>query len=161
MNKPIYIFSGFLDSGKTKAIKGTLSNPRFNEGESTLIICFEQGDEVYDEEFLKSSNSQVVYLDSVNDLTIEKQKQLEKDYRFERIFIELNGMEDDNILYNNGFIKNWEIAQTLTTIDASKFSLYLTNLRQFLYNHVVNAEMVIGIVLCVAFAAIFVREYLL
>lgn len=143
MNKPIYVFSGFLDSGKTKAIKDTLYNPRFNEGEASLIICFEQGDVKYDEKFLKACNCNVVYLDSVNDLTIDKQKQLEKDYYFERIFIELNGMEDDNILYNNGFIDNWELAQTLTTIDASKFSLYLNNMRQFMYNHVINAEVVI------------------
>ena len=143
MNKPIYIFSGFLDSGKTKAIKDTLYNSRFNEGEASLIICFEQGDVEYDEKFLKTTNTKVIYLDSINDLTIEKQKQIEKDYYFDRIFLELNGMEDDNILYNNGFIENWEIAQTLTTIDASKFSLYLTNMRQFMYNHVVNAEVVI------------------
>lgn len=143
MNKPIYVFSGFLDSGKTRAIKETLYNPRFNEGEASLIICFEQGDIEYDEKFLKNTNSEVIYLDSINDLTIDKQKQIEKDYNFERIFIELNGMEDDNVLYNNGFIENWELAQTLTTIDASKFSLYLTNMRQFMYNHVINAEVVI------------------
>ena len=124
MNKPIYVFSGFLDSGKTRAIKETLYNPRFNEGEASLIICFEQGDIDYDEKFLRITNSEVIYLDSINDLTIDKQKQIEKDYNFERIFIELNGMEDDNVLYNNGFIENWELAQTLTTIDASKF-LYI------------------------------------
>ncbi len=143
MIKPVYVFSGFLDSGKTRAIKGTLYNPRFNEGEATLILCFEQGDEEYDEKFLKITNTQVLYLDSIKDLTIQKQKEIDKKYSFERIFIELNGMEDDNILYNTGFISNWELAQTLTTIDASKFQMYLTNMRQFLYNHVVNAEVVI------------------
>ncbi len=143
MTKPVYVFSGFLDSGKTTAIKETLYNPRFNEGESTLILCFEQGDVEYDEKFLKFTNTQVLYLDSIKDLSIEKQKEIDKKYRFERIFIELNGMEDDNILYDTGFISKWELAQTLTTVDASKFSLYLSNMRQFFYNHVVNAEVVI------------------
>ena len=143
MIKPVYVFSGFLDSGKTQAIKGTLYNPRFNEGEASLIICLELGDVIYDQKFLEITNSKVVYLDSVNDLTIEKQKELDEQYKPERVFIELNGMEDDNILYNNGFIAEWELAQTLTTMDASKFAMYLANMRQFLYNHVVNAEVVI------------------
>ena len=143
MIKPLYVFSGFLDSGKTQAIKGTLYNPRFNEGEASLIVCLEQGDVIYDQKFLEITNSKVVYLDSVNDPTIEKQKELDEQYKPERVFIELNGMEDDNILYNNGFIAEWELAQTLTTMDASKFAMYLANMRQFLYNHVVNAEVVI------------------
>ena len=143
MIKPVYVFSGFLDSGKTTAIKNTLYNPRFTEGEATLIICFEQGDVEYDEKFLKTTNSQVVYMDSINDLTIDKQKEIDKFYKVDRIVIELNGMEDDNVLYDTGFIKEWELAQTLTTMDASKFNMYLTNMRQFLYNHVVNAEVVI------------------
>ena len=143
MTKPVYVFSGFLDSGKTQAIKESLYNPNFNEGEPSLIICFEQGDVIYDEKFLKITNSQVLYMDSINDLTIEKQKEIDKTYDIDRILIELNGMEDDNILYNTGFISNWELAQTLTTIDASTFNMYLTNMRQFLYNHVVNAECII------------------
>ena len=63
MNKPVYVFSGFLDAGKTYVIKDTLTDPRFNEGEKTLIIAMEQGDNEYDEKFLKATNSQVVYLD--------------------------------------------------------------------------------------------------
>ena len=144
MVKPVYVFSGFLDSGKTRAIKETLYDPRFNEGEPTLIIAFEQGDIEYDEKFLKFTNSTVIYMDSIKELTIQKQKEIDKQYKFDRLFIELNGMEDDNILYNEiGFIKNWELAQTLTTVDASSFNLYMTNMRQFLYNHVKNAEVVI------------------
>ncbi len=143
MIKPVYVFSGFLDSGKTQAIKETLYDPNFNQGEPTLIICMEQGDVIYDEKFLKITNSQVLYLSSLNELTIEKQKEIDKTYRYERVFLELNGMEDDNELYKRGFCRNWELAQTLTTIDASTFKLYMTNMRQFLYNHVVNAEVVI------------------
>ena len=77
MIKPVYVFSGFLDSGKTTAIKGTLYNPRFNEGEPTLIICFEQGDVEYDKKFLEITNTQVIYMDSIKDLTVEKQKEIE------------------------------------------------------------------------------------
>lgn len=144
MVKPVYVFSGFLDSGKTRAIKETLYDPRFNEGEPSLIIAFEQGDIEYDEKFLKFTNSKVIYMDSIKDLTIKKQKEIDKNYDFDRLFIELNGMEDDNILYDEiGLINNWELAQTLTTVDASSFNLYMTNMRQFLYNHVKNAEVVI------------------
>ena len=95
MNKPVYVFSGFLDSGKTQAIKNTLMNPNFNEGELSLILCFEQGDVIYDEKFLKLTNCVIEYMDSISDLTIDKQKQLDKKYKPERVFIELNGMEDD------------------------------------------------------------------
>ena len=140
MAKPVYVFSGFLDSGKTTAIKESLYNPRFNEGEKTLIIALEQGDVDFDQKFLLSTNCEVVYLDSVNDLTKNKMQQLDQKYRPERVFIELNGMEDDNILYKQGFIRNWELAQTLTIFDASVFNLYLYNMRQFVFNHVVRAE---------------------
>ena len=43
MIKPVYFFSGMLDSGKTRAIKTTLYDERFNEpGEFNLIISMEQ-----------------------------------------------------------------------------------------------------------------------
>ena len=140
MLKPVYIFSGFLDSGKTRAIKQTLYDGRFNEGEKTLIIALEQGDEEYDKKFLSATNSEVVFLDSIKELTKNKMQQLDQKYKPERIIIELNGMEDDNELYKQGFIKDWELAQSLTFFDASKFKMYITNMKQFVFNHVVNAD---------------------
>lgn len=142
MNKPVYIFSGFLDSGKTSAIKNTLYDGRFNEGEKTLIIVFEQGDVEYDEKFLKYTNSVVEYLD-FKDFNKDKQKELDKKHEPERVVIEFNGMDDDLVLLKNGFIDNWEVAQTLTTIDASTFKNYITNMKQFMYNHVKYAEVAV------------------
>ena len=80
MVKPVYIFSGFLDSGKTSAIKDTLYDGRFNEGEKTLIIALEDGDVKYDQKFLTATNAEVVYLDSINDLTKNKMQQFDQKY---------------------------------------------------------------------------------
>ena len=142
MIKPVYLFSGFLDSGKTSAIKNTLDNPRFNEGEKTLIVAFEQGDEEYDDAFLKRSNSIVEYLD-IKDFTKDIQKELDKKYMPDRIFIEFNGMANDEDFLKAGFIENWEVAQILTTVDASTFKNYMTNMKQFMYNHIKYSEVAI------------------
>ena len=45
---PVYVFTGFLDAGKTKFIQETLEDPRFNDGERTLLLTFEEGEEEYD-----------------------------------------------------------------------------------------------------------------
>ena len=60
MVKPVYIFSGFLDAGKTTAIKESLWDQSFNAGEKSLILVFEQGDEEYDSDFLHDDIEKVV-----------------------------------------------------------------------------------------------------
>ena len=143
MIKPVYFFSGMLDSGKTRAIKTSLYDERFNEpGEFNLIISMEQGDEEYDKKFLKYTNSAVEYID-YKDLTREKMQQLEDEYDPSRIIIEFNGMQNDEEFFRNGFIPEWEMAQTLTTIDGSSFRLMVANLRQFMFYHIKYAEVVI------------------
>ena len=45
MTIPVYVFAGFLESGKTQFIKDTLLDPGFTENEKTLIVCCEEGEE--------------------------------------------------------------------------------------------------------------------
>ena len=53
MAAPVYLFTGFLDSGKTTLIMDTLNDKDFMQGvDRTLILCFEQGETEYTEEFL-------------------------------------------------------------------------------------------------------------
>ena len=140
--KPVYIFSGFLDSGKTTSIKNTLLDPRFTENEKTLICAFEQGDVDYDEDFLKKTNSVVEYLD-FSKLNPDLMKDLVAKYKPDRVFVELNGMDNGVDFFKKGMIKGLDVAQILTTIDGSKFKVNMNNLKQFFYNHIAISELAI------------------
>lgn len=139
MVKPVYVFSGFLDAGKTTAIKESLLDPNFNDGETTLIIAFEQGDEEYDEDFLYDSNSMVVYLDDITKLDQKKVEELDKKYKPDRVVIELNGMQDDNLLFKEVTGNEWLIVDYLTFFDATQLKFQMLNWKQFVYNHVINS----------------------
>lgn len=140
--RPVYIFTGFLDSGKTTSIKNTLLDPRFTENEKTLICVFEQGDVEYDADFLKKTNSSVEYLDFAS-LTPDTMKELDKKHKPDRVFVELNGMDNGIEFFKKGMIKGLEVAQILTTIDGSKFKVNMNNLKQFFYNHISISELAI------------------
>ena len=53
---PIYLFTGFLDSGKTTFIQETMEDPGFNDGEKTMLLVTEEGDEEYHPAKFASSN---------------------------------------------------------------------------------------------------------
>ena len=46
---PVYLFTGFMDSGKTSLILETLFENDFTEEDRGLIIACEDGDVEYDE----------------------------------------------------------------------------------------------------------------
>ena len=54
---PIYLFTGFLEAGKTKAMRDTLEDERFSDGEKTLILLCEEGIEEYDIKKIPGNNT--------------------------------------------------------------------------------------------------------
>ena len=87
---PMYVFTGFLESGKTKFIQETLEDERFNAGEKTLLLVFEEGEEEYD---ISTYPSQNVYIETLEyeDLSEESWRRSKK-HHAERVIVELNGM---------------------------------------------------------------------
>ena len=51
MSIPVYLFTGFLESGKTTLIKDTLLDPGFGQEEKTLLLVCEEGMVEYDDAF--------------------------------------------------------------------------------------------------------------
>ena len=138
---PVYAFTGFLDSGKTKFIQETLEDPRFNAGERTLVLIFEEGEEEYD---LSTYPHKNVYLETLDQQTVTEAElaALQKKYRAERVVAELNGMQLVADLYNR-FPQNWVIAQEVMFADATTFNAYNSNMRNLVMDKLMGAQMVV------------------
>ncbi len=138
---PVYVFTGFLDSGKTKFIQETLEDPRFNAGEKTLLLVFEEGEEEYD---FSTYPAQNVYLEVLDQTTVTTKElaALQKKYRAERVVAELNGMQQVGDLYMR-FPENWAVAQEVMFADTTTFMAYNSNMRNLVMDKLVGAQMVV------------------
>ncbi len=138
---PVYSFTGFLDSGKTKFIQETLEDERFNAGEKTLLLVFEEGEEEYDFSTYPHKN---VYLETLDQQTVTtKQLQaLMKKYKPERVVVELNGMQQVGDLYMR-FPESWVVAQEVMFADSTTIMAYNANMRNLVMDKLVGAQMVV------------------
>lgn len=138
--KPVYIINGFLESGKTEFIVYTLAQPYFQMKGKTLLVLCEEGENEYDEELLKDSNTVLELIEEEADFTPATLMELDKKYRPERVIIEYNGMWN---FKNMKLPWHWSIEQQITCIDASTFPMYYTNMKSLLAEMVRKSEMII------------------
>ena len=144
MTVPVYLFTGFLESGKTSLIKDTLLDPGFNDGEKTLLFLCEEGIEEYEEDFLKKTNTTVVSVDDVEKLTYEFFKSYDNLIEPDRVMIEYNGTWNlTSFLDVVDFPFDWALVQILSTVDASTFEVYLSNMRSLIFEQLVHSELII------------------
>ena len=59
---PVYLFTGFLEAGKTSFIKETLADKRFHSGQRTLLLLCEAG-ETCDETLDLPAGSNYLYME--------------------------------------------------------------------------------------------------
>ena len=138
---PVYVFTGFLDSGKTKFIQETLEDTRFNAGERTLLLIFEEGEEEYD---ISAYPHQNVYLEVLDQQTVTQKelKALAKKYKAQRVVAELNGMQLVGDIYSR-FQEDWVVAQEVMFADATTIMSYNANMRNLVMDKLVGGQMVV------------------
>ena len=138
---PVYAFTGFLDSGKTKFIQETLEDPRFNAGERTLLLVFEEGEEEYDFSAYPHQNVHLAVLDQQT-VTTKQLQDLAKKCKAQRVVAEINGMQLIGDLYTR-FPENWVVAQEVMFADSTTFMTYNANMRNLVMDKLVGAQMVV------------------
>lgn len=140
---PIYLMTGFLESGKTSFLNFTIGQDYFYiEGRTLLILC-EEGEEEYDSELLKMSNTMVEILEHESELTTERLVAMDVMYQPERVIIEYNGMWLVSKFMEMKLPEGWGVAQQITTVDASTFQVYMNNMKSIFMDMVRTTDMVV------------------
>ncbi len=138
---PVYLFLGFLESGKTKFIQETLEDERFASGEHTLLLVFEEGEEEYDHAQFADPSYAIEHVEP-EQMTEKNLSALVRKYSAERVIVEYNGMWELQKFFD-AMPDGWAIAQVMTFFDATTFLSYNKNMRQLVYDKVQYADMVV------------------
>ena len=140
---PIYLFTGFMDSGKTTLIKETLLENGFADQGKSLIICCEDGEVEYDEAELKKINASLVMVENEEDFTADFLNAINMKYLPDQVFIEYNGTWGMDTLTETELPRGWMVVQSLATVDATTFDMYLANMRTMIMEQLFQADVVI------------------
>lgn len=142
MEIPVYLFTGFLEAGKTKFITETLHDPNFNDGSRPyLLICCEEGEEEYDPEILPS-NVKLAAFSEEQALTPDRIAALQKRAGAEIVVVEYNGMWSLDSIYN-ALPENFKVFQEVFIADSTTILNYNANMRQLVVDKLSSAEMVV------------------
>ena len=141
-NIPVYLFTGFHESGKTKFIQESMEDKKFNSGDKTLLLVCEEGIEEYDPEAFWGQNVYFKYVEKESDLTREYLEAVTKEHRLDRVVVEYNGMWQLKTFYA-AMPESWGIFQQIVFFDGSTFSSYNANMRSLVVDKIQDAEMVV------------------
>lgn len=142
MDIPVYLFVGFLESGKTKFIQSTLEDERFNSDEKTLLLVCEEGVEEYEPDAFSGANVYIKTVEDEDELCPEFFNDLYKERKFERVVIEYNGMWQLQTLYE-ALPENYPIYQGMMFADANTILQYNANMRNIVVDKLDSCEVVV------------------
>jgi len=139
---PVYLFTGFLESGKTKFIQETLEDKRFNSGDRTLLLVCEEGEEEYEPDQFADPNVFIKVIEDESELSIANMRRFLAENNCSRVVIEYNGMWMLDSLYS-ALPELWMVYQEFCFADARSFLSYNANMRQLVYDKIKSAELVV------------------
>ena len=65
---PLYLITGFLDSGKTTLLIDTLEMDYFNDGQRTVLLMCEDGEVEYNAQYLAERNCRLIPIEDQSQL---------------------------------------------------------------------------------------------
>ncbi len=142
MEIPVYLFAGFLESGKTKFIQETLEEKKFHNKERTLVVVCEEGVEEYDSSKIPCKDVFFEVIEEKEELTEERLAAAAKKARATRVLVEYNGMWQLQELYD-AMPEEWLIYQQMSFFDAATFENYNANIRSLVVDKITDADMVV------------------
>ncbi len=142
MDIAVYLFTGFLESGKSTFLKETMADDRFTNGERTLLLLCEEGEVEFDGEKMAEKEVYIEVIDDVSDINTKNLQNLCKKHKANRVVVEYNGMWQIPVLYEN-MPDEWILYQEITFMDSGSFIPYNTNMRSLVVDKLQNCDLVV------------------
>ncbi len=144
MEIPVYLFTGFLEAGKTRFLQETLSDPTFFERgpERTLVLLCEEGEEELDPTEFVSPDVFVQVIDEPRRINPDKLTALRDKYRATRLLVEYNGMWLIPDLLA-ALPPEWFVCQQIFFADASTIEVYNANMRNLVVDKINGSDVVV------------------
>ena len=139
---PVYMFLGFLESGKTSFIQETLEDPRFDSGERTLVLMCEEGEKELEPRHFAVPDVYVEYIEDESEINERNLSALLKKYRADRVLVEFNGMWTLKTFFE-GMPEGWTVNQIMTFFDSTTFLNYNANMRQQTFDKIELTDLVV------------------
>lgn len=142
MEKAVYLFTGFLEAGKTKFISDTLKDPNFNDGKRKYLVlsCEEGEEELSPEDY--GGNVYFASIDSESELTKENIISKADESGAEIIVVEYNGMWSLDRFFDV-LPEDWLVYQEILIADSTTINSYNSNMRQLVVDKLTSCEMVV------------------
>ena len=139
---PVYLFTGFLESGKTSFIKETLKDNQFKDGLKTVYIICEEGEVELSKEETEDNRFLLYYIEDEEKVTAEEFVKIDMEIKPDRVLIEYNGTwEPDKVI--EALPEHWLMAEGIATVDASTYTDYLNNMKQMMTRQFRYADLVL------------------
>ena len=133
------LINGFLDAGKTFYIRESIQNDYFHKYGTTLILCFEQGEEEYDLAALTERRTSVAYHDGTEDVLAFCRRSI-REHRPDRIYVEMNAMTEG---LREQLPEELRVTFSVTLLDWATMPLYFRNYRQLIQRMVASSQQVV------------------
>lgn len=142
MERAVYLFTGFLEAGKTRFIAETLRDPNFNDGKNKyLVVLCEDGEEELDPTDF-GDNVHFAIFDSEAELTKENLNKKADEAEAKVVCVEYNGMWPLDAFYN-ALPEDWIVYQEILIADSTTILQYNANMRQLVVDKLTSCEMAV------------------
>lgn len=139
---PVYMIAGFLDGGKTNFIAPMLAGEDFTEGERTLLLITEEGEEEYDLDELAERNVVAHVIDDKADFNRDTLTALGEKYNPSQVVLEYNGMWQIADC-QEVFPEHWQLYQVVTVIESPSFNAYAKNMPSLMMEKLRMADLIV------------------
>lgn len=142
MATPVYLFTGFLEAGKTKFILETMNDEEFNDGKNKFLIirCEEGEEEIYPD--MLGDNVSYASFEEVDRITPDRLDAMKKRAKADVVLVEYNGMWMLDNFYT-ALPEDWQVFQEIFIADSTTILSYNQNMRQLVVDKLASCEMVV------------------